>query len=139
MGQPRVECAPLPETQQPLRVALAAEPVDRGDPFLFHKTTRRRVYDRARLPGFHDTLLWNRAGEITEATTANVVAEVGGRRVTPPVRCGLLAGTFRAELLDRAEVEEGILRREDLGLARRVWLINSVHEWREAIVSSSPD
>jgi para-aminobenzoate synthetase / 4-amino-4-deoxychorismate lyase len=50
------------------------------------------------------------------------------------VHCGLLAGTFRAELLARGEIQERVVTLDDLRSASRVWLINSVHQWREAIV-----
>jgi para-aminobenzoate synthetase/4-amino-4-deoxychorismate lyase len=78
--------------------------------------------------------LWNRSRQVTEATTANIVAEVEGVLVTPPVTCGLLPGTFRAELLARGEIQERILTLDDLRSASRVWLINSVYEWREAVM-----
>jgi para-aminobenzoate synthetase/4-amino-4-deoxychorismate lyase len=50
------------------------------------------------------------------------------------VSCGLLPGTFREELLARGEIQEGALTIDDLRTASQVWLINSVHEWREASV-----
>ena len=76
------------------RVALARTPVDPCDPFLCHKTTRRDVYTRAQAarPDVDDVILWNTRGEITEATIANVVVEIGGERWTPPRTCGLLPG-----------------------------------------------
>ena len=84
------------------RVAVGGEPVASGDWFLRHKTTHREVYNRARAarPDSDDVLLVNERGEITESTIANVVAEIDGVRVTPPVACGLLPGVFRAALLD---------------------------------------
>ena len=89
---------------------LAAHPVDPSDEFLYHKTTNRAVYERARRPDCDDVILWNPAGEVTETTIANLVVEGGmteqGRRVTPPVACGLLPGTLRAELLATGEVSE---------------------------------
>lgn len=33
---------------RPLRVALASDPIDVRDVFMYHKTTRRDVYERAR-------------------------------------------------------------------------------------------
>jgi para-aminobenzoate synthetase/4-amino-4-deoxychorismate lyase len=130
-GAVRVETAPLVERKGPLSVALAAEPVDSSDTFLYHKTTRRGVYERARAarPGADEVLLWNERGEITEATTANIVVETEEGRLTPSVNSGLLAGTFRAELLERGEIREAVLMRGDLRAARAMWLINSVHEW----------
>jgi para-aminobenzoate synthetase/4-amino-4-deoxychorismate lyase len=79
-------------------------------------------------------ILWNPLHEVTEATTANIVVEMQGTLVTPPVTCGLLAGTFRATLLSRAEIQERVVTLDDLRSASRVWLINSVYEWRVATV-----
>jgi para-aminobenzoate synthetase/4-amino-4-deoxychorismate lyase len=78
--------------------------------------------------------LWNEDGELTEFTIGNLVVELDGHRHTPPRDCGLLAGTFRAELLERGEIAECVIRREDLTRATRVWLVNSVREWVEVRV-----
>ena len=117
-----------------LRAALAAAPVDTRDVFLYHKTTRREVYEAARAEKPHAdvVILWNEAREITEATTHNVVVDVDGRRITPPVECGLLAGTMRAELIDAGEIETGRITLSALSSAARVWLINSVGGWTRA-------
>jgi para-aminobenzoate synthetase/4-amino-4-deoxychorismate lyase len=145
-GSVRVESRPLEPSRVPLVVRIAEEPVDVKDPFLFHKTTNRGVYERARAGRCEDedeVILWNSAGEVTEATTANVVVEleesqkVAGPRVTPPIACGLLGGTFRAELLASGEVRESVVTLDQLRRARRLWLINSVHEWREARLGAS--
>ncbi len=133
-GTPRVESCPLdPLPAAPLPVALARSPVSRADRLLYHKTTRRAVYEsqRAALPEVFDVLLWNEAGEITEFTTGNVVLELDGRRWTPPVASGLLPGTFRAALLDQGAIVERVLTRDDLDRASRIWLINSVRGWVE--------
>ncbi|RPJ41376.1 MAG: hypothetical protein EHM19_12070, partial [Candidatus Latescibacterota bacterium] len=121
-------------------LALAAEPVDASDPFLYHKTTHRGAYERARasVPDGVEALLWNRRGEITEAETANVLVKIGGRTVTPPVSCGLLAGTYRGYLLDRGEISEEIVRVDDLVRAARVDLVNSVAGKREARLLRRP-
>ncbi len=129
-GRCRCEAAPLgavPPRGRP-RVAFAAGPVDERDVFLYHKTTVRDAYERARAgrPDVDDVLLWNRRGEVTESTLANVVAEIGGAACTPPVSCGLLAGTARAEALARGELRERVLTRGDLRRAGRLWLLNSV-------------
>jgi para-aminobenzoate synthetase/4-amino-4-deoxychorismate lyase len=129
-GGLRVEQAPLEPNAAPVRVALAVDPVDPADVLLYHKTTARHVYDRARLPGVDDVILWNPQGQVTEATIFNLVVELDGVLVTPPVACGLLAGTFRAELLYRGEIREAVVTIDDLRRASRLWLINSVQEWR---------
>jgi para-aminobenzoate synthetase/4-amino-4-deoxychorismate lyase len=128
-GSVRVESAPLPGSAPlPWPVALSRRPVARDDRFLFHKTTRREVYDvrRAERPDAADVLLQNGQGEITEFTIGNLVAEIGGERLTPARDCGLLAGVFREELLARGGVREAVLREADLARARRLWLVNAL-------------
>jgi para-aminobenzoate synthetase/4-amino-4-deoxychorismate lyase len=136
IGTVRVEVSGLSAPVEPLAVCLASRPVDSADPFLFHKTTNRNVYDRARelAPGAADVILWNERREVTESTFANVVVELDGARVTPPVACGLLGGTFRAELLARAEITEKVVTLGDLQRASALWLVNSVQKWRRAVV-----
>ncbi len=82
-------------------------------------------------PDCDDVLLWNEAGEVTESTRANVVVQLAGERFTPPVGCGLLAGTQRAELLAQGAIKERVIRVEDLSEAEAIYLINSVRGWIE--------
>ena len=133
-GEVQAEARPLAEGAQPepLRVGLATAAVDSGDVWLYHKTTRRAAYDAARAarPDCDEVLLWNERGELTEATTSNLVLELDGRLWTPPVSAGLLAGTLRARLLAAGEIAERTLTPADLARAERIWLINSVRGWR---------
>ncbi len=131
-GAVRFDAAPVPPPAPgPLPVALAPTPVSSRDPLRFHKTTRRQPLElrRRERPGVFDVLLQNEAGELTELTIGNLVAELDGARVTPPRECGLLPGVFRAELLARGEVSERVLRMEDLRRAPRLWLVNAVRGW----------
>ena len=131
-GVVRIDAAPLTSVEPRAKVRIASSPIDTNTPFVFHKTTHREMYDRFRSADADEVILWNDRGEITEGITTNVVADVDGARVTPPVSCGLLAGTFRAELVAGGEVVEKILTVEMLQTARQVWIVNSVRGWREA-------
>jgi len=135
-GAPTTECTPYVRDPRPWRVTFASARVDSRDPFLANKTTHREVYDSARQahPGVDDVLLTNERGEITEATLANVVAEIDGVRYTPPLACGLLGGTFRGELLESGAIQERVLTPADITRASRVWLINSVREWIDVLL-----
>ncbi len=139
-GQMRLETSGI--TEPPLarddapparRVALADTAVWSGDPWLRHKTTRRAAYQRARdehpQPEVFDVLLHNERGELTESTIGNVVVELEGRLVTPPIHSGLLAGTMRDELLDEGVIVEQLVPVADLANATRLWVINSVRGW----------
>lgn len=133
-GSITAEASPLGPAVPAWRVCLHPEPVDSRDPFLYHKTTHRQVYTEAAAthPECDDVILQNERGEITESCRANVVIETPEGRFTPPVSCGLLAGTQRAEALARGELTERILTPADLRSAQRVFLINSVRGWVEA-------
>ena len=130
-----LDLTPLPAS--PLRAALAPTPIDRGNLFLFHKTTRREVYEAAKAarPAADAVILWNAEREITEATDFNLVADIDGVKATPPLECGLLPGVMRADLLERGEIVERRFTVDELRAAPRVWLINSVRGWVDAIVS----
>lgn len=120
----------------PLRCVVAHSPVSSRDPFLFHKTTHRAVYDarRAAHPECDEVILMNEMGELTECSIGNLVAELDGERVTPPRECGLLAGVFRDELIAQGRIHERVLRQSDLNSATRVWLVNSLREWVELVL-----
>jgi para-aminobenzoate synthetase/4-amino-4-deoxychorismate lyase len=136
-GSPRVEHATLDPLPTPARVVLARTPIDPADPFLRHKTTNRAVYNDARHAAadtaIDDVILWNPDRQVTESTIANIVVQVEERKMTPPIACGLLAGTFRAQLLQEGAIEEAIVSVDQLLAASRFWLINSVREWRPAV------
>jgi para-aminobenzoate synthetase / 4-amino-4-deoxychorismate lyase len=137
VGEVEIEAIQLRgASPEPLRVALAAQPVDSSNKFLFHKTTNRLVHDRAmeQRPECDDVILWNEREEITESSVANVVLSVDGELFTPPQDSGLLAGTFREELLAEGKIRERIISVEDLRQASSFFLINSVRKWIPAVL-----
>ncbi|NND03435.1 MAG: aminodeoxychorismate synthase component I [Acidimicrobiia bacterium] len=119
-----------------VHVTMAEAPVDSSDISLFHKTSRRDIYDRARseAPGVDDVLLWNLLGNVTESTIANVALRFEDVWITPHLESGLLAGVYRAELLERGVLEEAPVPIADLERADEIALINSVRGWRRAVV-----
>ena len=129
-GRCRVRSEALPSGRHdgPQRIVLAAEPVAQDDPFLYHKTTHRDVYDRARrrAGANDDVLLWNGDGLVTETTIANVLIELDGEIFTPPVSAGLLGGTLRRRLLESGEIAERDVHVDELRHGMRLTLINSV-------------
>lgn len=124
----------LLEDQQPLRVCLAREPINSSNIFLFHKTTQRDVYEFARkgLEDLDDTLLYNERGELTEFTIGNLVVELNGQLYTPPISCGVLAGTFRAYLLETGQVIERIITVDQLASCTKIFRVNSIRRWQIA-------
>lgn len=108
---------PLSDREGSVYVMLKGK-VNSNNPFLYHKTTIRDnkpqdVFDEIRV---------NERGEITEGTYTNVGILKDGKCYTPPVSCGLLAGTFRAKL----GWEEKVLYPDDLKTADKIFCFNSV-------------
>ena len=107
---------------------LAARPIDSASPFLYHKTTERRIYDEAlqARPGFGDVLLYNERNEVTESTIANLVVEICCELLTPAIECGLLPGTLRAHLLEERKIRESTISVDEMLKANARYLLNSV-------------
>lgn len=129
VGKVSVETKPIKDIEDGQEVALAARPVSRQDLFLYHKTTHRDVYRAHARSGSFDTLLWNEDGHVTEFTNGNVVCRIGARLFTPPVKDGLLAGTFRETIVGSGMAAVRSLSIQDVKNADAVWFMNSVRGW----------
>jgi para-aminobenzoate synthetase/4-amino-4-deoxychorismate lyase len=120
------------------RLHLAGRAVDPDqDLFLHHKTTRRQTYEKllAEFPDYDDVLLFNKNHEVTESCIANVVIELNGELVTPPLACGLLPGTYRRHLLEQGKIKERTVTLADIENRSSVFLINSVRGMWEAALT----
>jgi para-aminobenzoate synthetase/4-amino-4-deoxychorismate lyase len=137
-GRIALEAAPLPAqpSSAPWRLRLAQRPIDCRNVFLYHKTTCRSIYEAAcsTHDDCDDIVLWNERGEATETTIANLVVRKEGRLATPPVRCGLLPGTFRAHLLETGEIAEEVVTLDDLRQTSELFAVNSVRKWLPAVL-----
>ncbi|MCI5122033.1 MAG: aminodeoxychorismate synthase, component I, partial [Candidatus Electrothrix sp. AUS4] len=133
-GRVEISSTPLPDPSQqnPAKVIFSRKLVDARDPHRLHNTTRRELYSqefqRATKLGCYDVLFTNTKGEVTEGAISNIFIRPrkGEPLLTPPVQCGLLAGTYRRMLLKQGKDVEQVLRREDLLRAEQVYVANSV-------------
>lgn len=113
-------------------VTFAEKPMDPQNPFLHHKTTNRAFYDTARTdiqnerPDIREVLFLNLNGEVTEGSFTNIFIEKDGQLFTPPLHCGLLAGTLRQHLLKTHDLKEKVLKPADLKQADALFVGNSV-------------
>lgn len=132
-GRARAEAYALPASLARVRLQLANRALDEAHgEFVRCKTTRRAHYDAftPAQPDVFDTLLWNADGELTECTRGNVAFLLDGRWVTPPLRCGLLAGVGRARALQDGHIqEEAVVRVEDLPRVEALAFVNSLRGW----------
>lgn len=114
-----------------MKYVVSRTRLESTNPFLFHKTTRRELYDSEwslynETLGADEVLYFNERGELAEGSRTNVFIARSGRLLTPPLGSGLLPGVLRAELLASGQAEEAVLTRDDLEGAERVFLGNSV-------------
>ncbi len=127
----------LPELPTPVQIDISLERVDPEDRFLYHKTSRRELFNserrRLQAAGLFETLFLNTSGEVTQGTISNLFVDVGtGQLLTPALSCGLLPGVLRQELLDDGRAIEAVLTEKDLLNADALYIGNSVRGLMEA-------
>lgn len=118
-----------------IRATIATLRRDPSSPLAGVKSTSRAESVHAKLEasrrGADDALMLTLAGEISEATSANLFLIRGRELLTPPLRAAILAGTTRTWLLEHAPtlgltVRELSLRPDDLRSADEAFLSSSV-------------
>jgi para-aminobenzoate synthetase/4-amino-4-deoxychorismate lyase len=125
-----------PGTGPIVRLAFADDPVPSFNVFLFHQTSRHQVYeDRARASlavDADDIIFINERDEVTQATTANVAALIGGRWCTPPIESGCLAGVYRASLIEAEMLSERPITIAEFTASEEIALLSSIRGWQRA-------
>ena len=116
------------------KISISNKIVNSKDVFLQYKTTYRPYYEetlsKINAHEIFDEIFFNERGELTEGARSNIVLEIGNNLYTPPISCGLLAGTFRETLLKNNQIQEKILYKSDLYNANKIYCINSVRGMR---------
>lgn len=131
-GAITLQASPLPPApQQPVSVCLSPLIMTSDNVFLAHKTSHRAWYDDERLrlqaaTGCFDVLFQNERGELTEGSFTSLFLEKSGKFVTPPLSSGVLPGILRAELIESGQVEEQIIKLDDLIASDNLWIGNSL-------------
>lgn len=120
-----------PDPDRQIAFVISKERVDSANELLAHKTTKRQLFDRewqraSEHEGADEVLFLNERDELTEGARTNLFVErEDGLLATPPLFCGLLPGTLRAQLLSEGRALEQVLMLEDLR-DRRIYFGNSV-------------
>jgi para-aminobenzoate synthetase/4-amino-4-deoxychorismate lyase len=140
-GTATLESQVLTEKSQTSKILLSGEKTSSKDRFLYHKTTRRELYEKefARVSelGYADVVFRNERGEITEGAISNIFIEKEGKLYTPPLECGLLPGVFRRHILETdAKASERILLTDDLAHADAIYLCNAIRGMRRVVLAT---
>ncbi|RJG44042.1 aminotransferase class IV family protein [Mesorhizobium sp. DCY119] len=122
--------APLP-ADTIWKLAIAKTRLASNDQLLRHKTTKRAAYEAARAEfpadAANEVILLNERDEACEGTITTLFIDTGdGVLRTPALRCGLLAGVLRAELLETGKAIEAVLTTDDLYKAKTLFVGNSL-------------
>jgi para-aminobenzoate synthetase/4-amino-4-deoxychorismate lyase len=130
-GQIKIEHQQLPSGPNAVRhIAFSEHAIKSDDPFLFHKTTFRQLYDReyARYSsrGFYDVIFYNEKKQITEGAISNIFLRIKGKYYTPPLSCGLLNGIQRQIFIKKTNAREKVLYLRDLQKGDKIILTNSI-------------
>ena len=120
---------PSPDTVWTL--ALARTRLDRNDPLLAHKTTRREIFDKARAEQprslVDELVLLNQDGQLCEGTITNIfLADRRGILVTPALHCGLLPGVLREQLVAQGRARESELDAQAIANSNEIYVGNSL-------------
>jgi len=130
-----VSATATPQAETPanavMRYVISDTRINSSDLFLYHKTTRRELYDRewkhyAETLGADEVIYLNEKGELAEGSRTSIFIERDGRLLTPRLAAGLLPGTLRAALIDEGRAVEARLTLEDVNSAKSIYLGNSV-------------
>ena len=128
---------PSPELlSRGLHLAISKVRRDPASPLATVKTTSRAEFVYARLEahqrGADDALFLTTGGHLAEATSASVFLVDGTGLATPPLDCGVLAGTTREWVISsgaaqlKLAVREDRLSRDELFAAGEAFLASSV-------------
>ncbi len=131
----KVTITTSPQPPQPadavMRYVISDTRLSSSDLFLYHKTTRRELYDRewahfSETLGADEVIYLNERGELAEGSRTSIFIERAGKLMTPRLDAGVLPGVLRQRLLDEARATEAVLTLDDLNRAEAVYLGNSV-------------
>ncbi|KAF0185118.1 MAG: para-aminobenzoate synthetase / 4-amino-4-deoxychorismate lyase [Nitrospirae bacterium] len=140
-----MESAELKELPQlPVGIGFSGKSVHSDNAFLYHKTTRRELYETelksAQEQGLFDVLFLNERGEVTEGCITNVFIEKHGKLLTPPIASGLLGGVYRRHVLETNScANESVLNPDDLLTCDRIFVCNAVRGMIPAVLTGAGD
>ncbi len=135
-GVVQISSTPFCSSDKKVQLGFSSIKIHSDDPFIYHKTTNRKIYETAAksIENCDDVILVNGKNEVTETTIANIVIEKNGGKFTPPMECGLLPGVFRDHLLNSGVIEERVITLDEMRTADKIYRINSVRKWEECLV-----
>ncbi len=113
--------------------SISDTPVNSENPMIYHKTSDRGFYKRQLekyhgLTGCDEVVFMNEKGELTEGSYTNLVIMNNGVYYSPPLKCGLLGGIHRKQMMENKKIKivEKVLYKNDLVQADQIYLCNAI-------------
>ncbi len=130
-GEVSLSVSPISPMEGRLSVAVSASRLDSRLEHLYHKTTRRELYDSewraAQEKGLFELIYLNAEERVCEGSRTNIFVRNGGEWLTPRSASGLLPGVYRSLILETfAGAVERDLSREELIGADALFVCNAV-------------
>lgn len=127
----------------PAKITKIDVPVDTRDPLTGHKTlpytANLAALEIASRAGFDEGLRINERGEVVEGSISNLIAEIDGNWVTPPLSSGALPGITREIAIEKLSVTESIIMPADLDRATALFITTSLRDFQPvAFLDSKP-
>ncbi|MCP4653077.1 MAG: aminodeoxychorismate synthase component I [Candidatus Omnitrophica bacterium] len=142
-GKINIEIKKSKNIPKKIKICLSNCRMDKSNPYLYHKTTHRSLYDEERKKaaknGFFEVIFLNQQGQVTEGAISNIFILKKNKLFTPPVESGLLGGVFRQYLLSKGKATEKVLYQKDLQKADKIFITNSICGLREAALYKNLD
>ncbi len=121
---------PYKEWSEPAKLVTYPHPLNAKSPLQRVKSTSYgeylMAYRYAQERNADDALLFNTSDQVMEASTANIIALIGGKWVTPPLSAGPLPGITRELLMEWGLISERELIFEELARCESIGLISSL-------------
>ncbi|NQZ59882.1 MAG: chorismate-binding protein, partial [Lentisphaeraceae bacterium] len=113
-----------------LRVLISDKSINSNDTYLYHKTDYRQLYNEsfksARQKCFDEVIFFNEKDQLCEGAISNIFIRKANQWLTPKLSCGLLPGTWRAQMVIELKATESIISLQELLAADEVIIGNSL-------------
>ena len=88
--------------------------------------TRLAILNEAKLLGFDEAIVYNTQGNITEGAVSNIMAQIDGQWITPPISDGLLPGIMRGLVIENCRVATSSIPISHIGDITSAFLLSSL-------------
>ena len=87
---------------------------------------RIAILNEAKILGFDEAIVYNNDGNISEGAVSNIVAQIEGQWITPPVSDGALPGIMRGLVIENCKVAIGSIPISRIGDITSAFLLSSL-------------